>query len=171
VAVIERYRLWFEHEKVATEQTLRMLDSVPEPKRADARFSRALVLAAHIAACRENWLDRIRTGGQQQTAWWPESAALEELHGRYRETEAHWTAFLNELDDESLEVDFDYWVDEHNGYRWNVEGQMMQLIGHGFYHRGQIAMIVDELGGETVDTDFLFWRFATEPERWKKLSR
>ena len=31
------------------------------------------------------------------------------------------------------------------------------MVGHAFYHRGQIVMLVAELGGDTVDTDYLFW--------------
>ncbi|MEZ0324832.1 MAG: DinB family protein [Fimbriimonas sp.] len=171
MAVVERYRLWFEHEKAATAQVQAMLQSVPEEKRRDPRFGQALVLAAHISACRENWLDRMRTGGSAQTAWWPEAAALEDIPSRYAEMEAEWQIFLDGLTDESLGDDFEFWIDEHKGYRWNVEGQIMQLVGHGYYHRGQIVMIVDQLGGETHDTDFLFWRFSAEPERWKELSR
>ena len=32
--------------------------------------------------------------------------------------------------------------------------QIEQLAGHAAYHRGQIALLVDQLGGEVQDTDY-----------------
>ena len=171
MSVVERYRLWFEHEKAASVQVFQMVASVPENKRADQRFARILVLMAHVSACRENWLDRIKTSGESQTEWWPESADLDGLPARYQRMESAWDNYLATLEDQSLDVDFDFWVSEHKGYRWNIEGQIMQLVGHGFYHRGQVVMLIDELGGKTEDTDFLFWRRQTQPDRWVNLGR
>jgi uncharacterized damage-inducible protein DinB len=34
---------------------------------------------------------------------------------------------------------------------------LTQLFGHAWYHRGQIAQLVAELGGKAVDTDYIFW--------------
>jgi uncharacterized damage-inducible protein DinB len=34
---------------------------------------------------------------------------------------------------------------------------LTQVFGHAWYHRGQIASLVAELGGKAVDTDFIFW--------------
>ncbi|MGC4045162.1 MAG: DinB family protein [Armatimonas sp.] len=38
-----------------------------------------------------------------------------------------------------------------------IEVQIVQLIGHAPYHRGQVALLVDQLGGEVVDTDYADW--------------
>ena len=48
---------------------------------------------------------------------------------------------------------------ELNGesFRLPIEVQIVQLVGHASYHRGQIALLVDQLGGETVDTDYADW--------------
>ncbi len=35
--------------------------------------------------------------------------------------------------------------------------QAVTLAGHASCHRGQIALLVDQLGGETVDTDYVYW--------------
>lgn len=168
MSCIVRYRTWYEQEKASNAKTLEMLASVPEAERSDPRFERALVLAAHLASCRENWLDRMVAGGMNQVDWWPEKLALEDLPARFAALEANWTAYLASLTDQDLDVDFEFPV-TGGRYRWNIEGQIMQLVGHAFYHRGQIALLVDELGGKTVDTDYLFWAFETCPERWKRV--
>jgi uncharacterized damage-inducible protein DinB len=46
-------------------------------------------------------------------------------------------------------------------WRWQLVDLLTQLFGHAWYHRGQIAMLVKDLGGETVDTDFIFWSGPT----------
>lgn len=164
---IEVYREWYEQEKASNDKMLKMLESVPEEARTDARFERALILAAHLAACRENWLDRMAEGGKAQTDWWPAAPSIESLCPRYQALGAKWADYLAELTDERLDVDFDFPV-QGGAYRWNVEGQIRQLVGHSFYHRGQIALLVDQLGGQAVDTDYLYWAFEQQPDRWKR---
>jgi uncharacterized damage-inducible protein DinB len=166
---VENYRTWYEHEKASNAAMLEMIASVPQEARSDPRFERALVLAAHLAACRENWLDRMIAGGQNQVDWWPPAPNLDELPTRFAALEAQWTEYLAGLEDDRLDVDFDFDASGDTRYRWNIEGQIVQLVGHAFYHRGQVALLVDQLGGETVDTDYLFWAYGRHPERWRKL--
>lgn len=157
MAVIDRYREFYEHEKWADGKMLAMLESVPTDARGDDRFARALRLAAHLASCREIWLAFMK-GLPQPCPWWEEDVALESLAPRFAAMEADWTAFLAGLDDNDLAQNFSF-VD--GGETWSVllEHQIMQLVGHAPYHRGQIALVVDELGGQTIDTDFIFWKY------------
>src|SRR5262249_5242696 len=138
------------------------LESVPETARGDARFARAVRLAAHLAACRENYHELLQ--GREPTAlWWPEDAALDTLHPRYARLEAAWAAYLDSLTEQTLTQNFA----ERGGddrYLWNIEGQVFQLLGHAYYHRGQISLLVDELGGETVDTDYVEWVFTNNDQ-------
>jgi uncharacterized damage-inducible protein DinB len=164
---IEKYRHWYEHEKASNAKMLEMIASVPEEARSDPRFNRALVLAAHLAACREIWLDYMAGGGSHEEEWWPENATIEELPGRFAAVEQRWTDYLAGLQNGNLDVDFDFPISEDSKYRWNIEGQIVQLMGHAPYHRGQIALLVEQLGGETVDTDYADWASPLQPERWK----
>jgi uncharacterized damage-inducible protein DinB len=166
--MIERYRDWYEHECDCNNKMLGMIESVPELNCSEPKFQRALVLAAHLSACRENWLDRMVSGGTNQADWWPEDARLEDLRPRYDKMQSAWTSYLADLNDEQLVEDFEF--DAGGGrYRWSIEGQIVQLVGHAFYHRGQIAQIVAELGGTPVDTDYLYWAYDRNP-RWGKIS-
>lgn len=161
---IENYRIWFEHEKWANQAMLAMIESVPESARSDERFARATELAGHLAACRENWLAMIAAGGRAVGDWWPGPSPLTELRERYAKTEAAWIDFLAGLSDEGLDTSFDFLDSEW--YRGWTEDQIAQLVGHAHYHRGQIALLVDQLGGQTVDTDYVYWVSETFPDRW-----
>jgi len=168
MSFIERYRHWYDYERAANASLLKMLASVPKERRGEPAFQKALQLAGHLAACRENWLDTMRAGGTQQVEWWPEDTDLETLPVRFRSMEDQWTQYLDSLTDETLVQDFD--APCGGGYRitWNTEGQIMQLLGHSHYHRGQIALLVDSLGGTTEDTDYVFWAIDQRPDRWRE---
>ena len=157
---LERYRVLYEHEKDCNQKMLAMLESIPEANRSDPRFQQAVTLAGHLAACRENWLDRMTAGGHNQVAWWDERCELTTLRPRFAALESQWTDYLARLEEDQLEQEFAFSASDETRYSLPTEVQIVQLIGHAPYHRGQIALLVDQLGGETVDTDYLYWWWA-----------
>ncbi len=92
-----------------------------------------------------------------QIAWWDERADLAPLRPRFAALESRWTDYLARLTAEQLAQDFEFTESDGERYRLPVEVQTVQLLGHASYHRGQIALLVDQLGGETVDTDYADW--------------
>lgn len=160
----EIYADFYAHEKAATAKMLTMLESVPSSARSDPRFVQAVEIAHHIAACRENWIDRIASDGTHQTAWWAHENELQTLSPRFAATEEQWDRFFAES--EVLDRDMTFPLSDGRKFCWNVEGHVRSLVGHGNYHRGQVALLVDQLGGVTEDTDYLFWKAPQDPARW-----
>jgi len=160
---LDRYRELYEHERDCNLKMLAMIESVPEANRGDARFQQAVNLAGHLAACRENWLDRMDADGIKQVDWFEDRCDLATLRPRFAALETRWTDYLANLDEAGLERDFEFPVGDGRRFRWSVEGQILQLVGHAPYHRGQIALLVDQLGGETVDTDYVYWAYTRNP--------
>ena len=156
---LEHYRELYEHEKDCDQKMLAMLDSVPEASRSDARFQQAVTIAGHLAACRENWLDRMASEGGDLVAWWDERCELAPLWPRFAALERRWTEYLAHLDEDRLITEFEF-REEGQLFNLPAEVQIVQLFGHASYHRGQIALLVDQLGGETVDTDYVDWWWA-----------
>lgn len=158
MSILDRYRLMYEHEKDSNQKMLAMIESVPEANRTDARFLQALSLADHMAAGREKWLDYMAGDGKNEISWRNEYVELSTLRPRFAAVEKQWTDYLASLEESRLAEDFDF-VNEENGqhFPWRIETIIIQMIGHAPYHRGQVAMLVDQLGGETVDTDYAGW--------------
>ena len=156
MSLLERYRVLYEYEKDCNQKMLAMLESVPEASHSDTRFQRAVTLADHLAACREFWLDCMGKGSSDLTGW-NEECDFHTLRLRFAAIEPRWTDYLARLDNSRLEQDFEFTESNGETFRLPVVVQIEQLAGHAAYHRGQIALLVTELGGETADTDYADW--------------
>lgn len=152
----DRFRRWYEYEKNCNAKALGMLESVPAKRRTDPDFQKAVDRLGHLVAARRRWLYRL--------GYWPEppglfptGTELKKIPSLVAETEAAWTDYYGQLDDRELARAFEWVTDDGKRYRWDVESVLTQLFGHAWYHRGQIAQLVARLGGNAVDTDYIFW--------------
>ena len=165
MSLLQTYRALYEYEKDCNDKMLAMLESVPEPNRSDARFQQAVTLADHLAAGREKWLAYMEGKGSITVAWWDERCDLATLRPRFAALQSQWTDYLARLEEDQLAQDFEFTESNGERFRLPVEVQIEQLIGHAAYHRGQVALLVDQLGGETVDTDYADWWWANQEEK------
>ena len=154
---IALYRELYEHEKDGNGKMLTALESVPPTDRGDARFQQAVTIADHLAAVREKWLDYLTGAGASETPWWNAQADLATLRPRFAALESRWADYLLRLDDERPAGNFEFTEANGETFQLPVEVQIIQLIGHAPYHRGQVSLLVDQLGGATVDTDYVYW--------------
>jgi len=158
--IADRYRRWFAYEKDAHQKTLLSLGTVPAERRSDPSFRKATSLVGHLVAARQLWLYRlgVRSSAPSTIAeFFPENLTLDELASRLREMHGEWDDYLVGLSDAELDRVFEYRALEGDRFRNRVEDIVTQLFGHSWYHRGQIASLVRELGGEPAATDFVFW--------------
>jgi len=156
LSIAERFRNWYEYERDCNAKVLAMLRSVPTASRGSAQFSRAVGKMAHLVAARHMWLHRLGIVTDRPESWFP-STTLEELPAVVAQVEERWVAHLARLRDADLESSLDYTSSNGKRYRLRLLDLLTQVFGHAWYHRGQIAMLVKDLGGEPMDTDFIFW--------------
>lgn len=156
LSFVERFRHWYEYEKDCNHKTLQMLQSVPHERRSSPSFARAVGRMAHLVAARHMWLYRLRVVQDRPEGPFP-SITLEQLPAAIDSVERRWTEYLGQLAEADLEAEFTYAARDEKQYRWRLLDLLTQVFGHAWYHRGQIAMLVKDLGGTTVDTDYVFW--------------
>jgi uncharacterized damage-inducible protein DinB len=162
MSLLERYRALYDYEKDCTQKMLAMLGSIPEASRREARFQQAVTLASHLADCRENWLERMNSEGQREVAWWDTQCDLATLTPRFAALDSRWTDYLTHLTENQLAQNFEFTESGEESFRLPIAVQVEQLAGHAAYHRGQIALLVDQLGGSIVDTDYVDWWWAKQ---------
>lgn len=157
---LSRFRLFYDYERDCNAKVIRMLESVPEARRGDPQFGRALGKAAHLVAARHMWLFRLGICADKPQASFPETP-LAELAALTAEIERRWVAYLGTLTEEQLMSEVRWIGFDGKRRRWPLIDLLTQIFGHGWYHRGQVAMLVKDLGGEPIDTDYIFWNRPT----------
>lgn len=135
---------FFEFDRWANQETLRSLETMTNPP------ERAVALIAHIAATQRVWLERALSLPQSVAVWpqWSLSETAKELSGVLGE----WTRLIATDD---LSREFAYTNTKGQEF-WNrLSDVALHVAFHGVYHRGQIAALVRQHGGEPAYTDFI----------------
>jgi uncharacterized damage-inducible protein DinB len=156
MSFIERFRRWYEFEKDCNQKAIAMLRSVPPAARSSPAFARAVSKMAHLVAARHMWLFRLGVAADRPESWFP-ATTLEQLPATMDKVERSWTSYLGSLTDADLAGTFRCTGGDGRRYEWGLLDLLTQVFGHAWYHRGQIAMLVSDLGGRAVDTDYIFW--------------
>lgn len=154
--LIGRYRHWFEYEKDAHAKVLRSLESVPAERRSSPEFQRALQILGHMAAARRIWLSRLGVVPAPAMLF-PTNVTLDQVAAELQSVHDLWTTYLRGLDDTAIAEPREYQSLDAGRFRNSVEEILTQLFGHSWYHRGQIAMLVRQAGGEPAATDYIYW--------------
>jgi len=157
---IAQYQKWFSYEQEAHHQTVASFETVPLAQRTDPRFQQAIDLLAHVMAARGLWLHRFGiapTGPVSYDELFPAGTSMDALEAAMHHMHTTWSTYLGDLDEAELNRVFTYHSHEGPAYQNAVRDLLAQLSGHSWYHRGQIALLVRQLGGTPAQTDYVFW--------------
>ena len=141
---IEMLLRFFEFDRWANQESLRSLEAMKDPPQ------RAVALVAHIAGTQRVWLERARSLPKSVPVWPPWSLAetAKELPAAHGE----WTRLISTDD---LSREFTYTNTKGREFQNRLGDVALHVAFHGVYHRGQIAALVRQHGGEPADTDFI----------------
>ena len=155
--VAGRFERWFEYERDAHAKVLRSLESVPVGRRSSPEFQRAVAVLAHVAAARRAWLVRLGILPGPQGTLSPEKLSLAEVANLLQSVHGPWAEYLARVTDEEVVREVEYQSLDAGRFRDRIEDVLAQLLGHSWYHRGQVAMLVRAAGGEPTVTDLIYW--------------
>lgn len=134
----------FEFDGWANQETLRSIETMPSPP------ERGVALIAHIAATERVWLERALSL-PQSVAVWP-AWSLAETAKAFPDVLGEWTRLIAT---DELSREFAYTNTKGQEFRNKLSDVALHVAFHGVYHRGQIALLVREHGGEPAYTDFI----------------
>src|SRR5690242_14918071 len=137
----------FKYDAWANEEALSSVRAMASPP------ARAVKLLAHILSAQVLWLERMK-GVPQSLPVWPEWK-LEEIQSRLPLLKREWKVFLGEKKAADLALRFQYTNTKGEHYSSTIGDTAMHVAMHGVYHRGQIALLVRDGGGEPAYTDFI----------------
>ncbi|TVQ62123.1 MAG: hypothetical protein EA378_06575 [Phycisphaerales bacterium] len=148
-------RDWCEQESWAHAKCWGALRALPELSRGDARFQRAVDKVVHIAEARAVWLWRVGARAERPTNIFPDGMTLDEgerLDVRSMET---WRGFVEGLDVGGLSREVRYQSLDGASWSNSVLEICTHVWSHGFYHRGQVGLLVNAMGGTPAGADYI----------------
>lgn len=110
----------------------------------------------HVMGAEEVWLTRIRDGISP-----PELPSLKmfptrnSIRRRWDVIEQEMSSYLSTIDSDVLKADFTYTNTKGNAYQLNRGATLLHLVNHGTDHRAQILYMIHQMGGETIEQDYL----------------
>jgi uncharacterized damage-inducible protein DinB len=120
-------------------------------------FSSVRDTLAHILSGEWIWLERWQRRspkGLLDAAIFP---TLQSLESRWKTVEHDQTHFIEALTPQRLSEELAYINQKGQPYSYPLWQQLVHVVNHSSYHRGQITTLLRQLGAEAVSTDFLLY--------------
>lgn len=156
----ENFRRLFRYEQDSHATVLSSLEATASNLQAEAGFKKAVDLLAHVVAARQLWLFRLGQLESPPAELFPQGVRLGGLPAELAEMHRTWGGYLATLTDAHVEHVLEYRSNDGKSFRNDVGDILTQLYGHSLYHRGQIALLLRQIGARPAATDFIFWARA-----------
>ena len=152
----------FSYDRWANARVLGVLAGVsPEAfvKDLGSSFGSIRNTAAHILSSEWAWLERWKGTSPKQMLDPLSFPAVATLQSRWAQVEQDLQHFLQALSQERLEAELGYFNLQGEAVTLPLWQQMLHLINHSSYHRGQITTMLRQVGVKPVSTDLIaFYR-------------
>lgn len=149
-----RFRRLYEYDDEANAKALTSIRTTSD----NPAKERAICILAHILIARRAWLQRLGGPGRDQVGpvdFFPKGLTIDDLEHMLSEVRSLWQEYLAHLTDARIRQVIDYTSSDGKKWSTHVEEVLTHVSLHGAYHRGQIAMLVRNAGGDPIGTDFI----------------
>ena len=148
------YTVWANHRVMRAAATL----SVDDFKRdLGGHFGGVRGTLAHVMGAEWIWLERWKGISPQAVIDEGEFADIVELRDRWTVIEDHRESWFKALRPEALAANLKYRNVAGNEYEQPLWQLVQHVANHSTYHRGQIVLLLRQLGAKTVSTDLVMW--------------
>src|SRR5262245_8431865 len=146
------YNRWANHRSLAAAAKL---DNATFIRPMGNSFSSVRDTLAHILSGEWIWLER--WNGISPTALLDAAAfpTVESLKVRWETVEQGYHEFLHSLSLARLQKNLAYINRAGQSYEYPLWQQMVHVVNHSSYHRGQVTTLLRQLGAQPIATDFL----------------
>ena len=109
----------------------------------------------HIMSAEWIWLMRWKGTSPQAMLDPAEFLRLDLVAAKWSQIEKEQAAFVKGVTDESLKEVITYVNTRGETWRYPLTHMMQHLVNHSSYHRGQVSLMLRQLGAEPTPTDLL----------------
>jgi uncharacterized damage-inducible protein DinB len=148
------YTVWANHRVMRAAATL----SVDDFKRdLGSSFGGVRGTLCHVMGAEWIWLERWKGVSPSQVIDEGEFADIVELRDRWTVIEEHRESWFKSLRPEALAGGLKYRNVAGNEYEQPLWQLVQHVANHSTYHRGQVVLMLRQLGAKTVSTDLVLW--------------
>lgn len=163
---LEQITHLYEYNEWATNHLIEAASALSGDDLAERRgdYLSILHLFGHIAAAEINWLERWNTGrNTTATTELQKMPDIGTVRASFTASHLGLREFIAGLTDERLDAPLEFRDSAGTLFTRPLWQLMMHVANHGTYHRGEIAMMLTDLGHSPGDLDFIFWEMANHP--------
>jgi uncharacterized damage-inducible protein DinB len=120
-------------------------------------FSSVRDTLAHILAGEWIWFERWQGRFPTQLLNPADFPTVQSLETRWHIVNRDYETFINSLTAQRLDEDLAYLNRAGERYSYPLWQQMVHVVNHSTYHRGQVTTLLRQLGTEPAVTDFLVY--------------
>ena len=136
-----------EHLEWADARVLESLHAMPQPSQ------RALDLYAHVLGAEHVWLSRMLKRPPREKIW--PDITLERAASLAAENAAGLRGLLDSCPADELRRQVPYTNSAGLAFESTIEDMLLQVVLHGCYHRGQVALLLRDSGAAPAPTDYI----------------
>jgi uncharacterized damage-inducible protein DinB len=114
--------------------------------------------AAHIASAEWIWLRRWQGHGPMGHPDWAKHGSMDAVVTQFATIEAERAAWLATLTEADLDRPHTFRLLNGQEDRQVLSSQLLHLVNHSTYHRGQIAGMLRQVGATPLATDLIAYR-------------
>ncbi len=148
---LPHYRSLQQYETWASQ---RVLEAFATARAYEPSLVRARGIFGHIQKARALWLWRLGAGEKPAWEMFPDWA-IDRCRSEAEAMDQAWSRILASLADDGLQRRVSYASLDGKGYTSMVHEILSHVYNHSTYHRGQIAMLIVQAGGQAPSTDMV----------------
>lgn len=130
-------------------------------------FSSIRDTLAHILGAEWVWLERWQGRSPKALLNPADFPSVEALRTRWSSLEEDYHQFLHSLAPELLRERLAYINRSGVGYAYPLWQQMVHVVNHSTYHRGQVTTMLRQIGAGPANTDFLSYYDEIADTKWQ----
>jgi len=150
----------YAYNRWANERTLSAaarLDNQAFLRNLGSSFSSVRDTLAHILGAEWIWLERWQGRSPAALLSAADFSSTQSLEARWQAVESERSRFMEALTPARLQEEIAYTNLRGQRYAYPLWQQMLHVVNHSTYHRGQITTLLRQLGAEAVATDLLVY--------------
>lgn len=139
-------------------ERLNQLSAEEIHKEIGSSFPSVYKTVLHITNTEYVWWQRLKLTEHIESLMDNYSGSFEELSNKLLQLSRQWEEWVKEVNENNLNHVFSYQNTKKELFKQPVYEMLLHLFNHQSYHRGQLVMMLRQLGADKIPhTDFIVW--------------